>query len=151
MHTNRLTIRRFHRSDSDKLYKLISDKEVMRFLEPPYSREKSEAFLHAAGLSDNPLIYAVDDKEGNFIGYVIYHVYEEKSYEIGWVLYKQEWNKGYAQELTKLLIDDAKKKNRNLIIECLPEQIATKKIALSNGFEYCGNIDQCDVYLLKMD
>lgn len=150
MRTNRLTIRRFCGSDSDSLYQLISDQEVMRFLEPPYSKEKTEVFLSEAGLNDEPLIYAVDDANGHFIGYVIYHAHDGNTYEIGWVLYKKEWHKGYAQELTERLIDDAKKNHRDLLIECLPEQTASKRIARSNGFEYCGTADQCDVYLLKV-
>jgi [ribosomal protein S5]-alanine N-acetyltransferase len=151
MQSNRLKIRYFNENDLEYLYRLLSDKEVMRFLEPPYTKEKTARFLSDAGLCDKPLIYAVDDQDGKFIGYVIYHVYEENSYEIGWVLYQEEWHKGYTQELTQMLIRDAKEKSRDLVIECLPEQEISRHVALSNGFEYYGNVDECDVYLLKIN
>lgn len=69
-------------SDADALYRLLSDPEVMRYLEPLYDRAQTEAFLHRAGLSEPPLVYAAEGN-GRFIGYVIYHPYDEESIEIG--------------------------------------------------------------------
>ena len=149
MESSRLVIRHFKENDLDNLYKLLSDEEVMRYLEPPFSKEKTTVLLRETGLCEEPLIYAVDDRNGCFIGYVIYHKYEEGSYEIGWVIDREEWHKGYAQELTQMLIQDAKEKKRDLVIECLPEQEVSKRVALMNGFEYSGNVDGCDVYLLR--
>lgn len=148
MQTKRLTVRRFRENDLANLYKLISDEDVMRYLEKPYSFERTKIFLDKAGLQEYPLIYAVDDLSGKFIGYVIYHPYDADSYEIGWVLYKSEWKKGYAQELTEAMIHDATKNMKNLIIECVPEQVSTKRIAQNNGFQFIGNIDHCDTYKL---
>lgn len=148
--TERLTIRPFRHSDLHSLYQLLSDADVMRYLEPPFSEERTVVFLDEAALCDNPLIYAVDDRKGNFVGYVIYHTYDEMAYEIGWVFGKEHWGKGYADELTQALITDAKDRTKSLVIECLPEQSATKKIALRNGFVYEGNVDGCDVYRRKL-
>lgn len=67
-----ITIRRMRSGDGDELYRLLSDPMVMRYLEPPYDRVQTEAFLHDAGLSEPPLVYAVQ-KDERFIGYVIYH------------------------------------------------------------------------------
>ena len=150
MQTDRLIIRHFHMDDAGKLFMLLSDAAVMRYIEPPYSYKDTVSFLKTAGLGDAPLIYAVDDTQGRFVGYVIYHVYDESSYEIGWVLNKEMWHKGYAQELTKALVEDAKSKGRSLVIECVPEQLSTKRIALAYGFAFCGSIDNCDVYRLNL-
>lgn len=65
-----ITIRNMRPGDADALYRLLSDPEVMRYLEPPYDRVQAEAFLHHAGLSEPPLVYAVEEN-GSFIGYVI--------------------------------------------------------------------------------
>ncbi len=121
----------------------------MRYLEPPFDRERSDAFLRDAGLCDPPLVYAVEDGDG-FAGYVIFHPYDENSYEIGWVLSKTCWHRGYAFELTEALIDHARGKTRRLIIECSPHQRATAKIAGRCGFEYAGFSDGCDVYKLNL-
>ncbi len=147
--TNRLRVRRFSPADAENLYKLLSDGDVMRYLEPPFDRERSDAFLRDAGLCDPPLVYAVEDG-GGFAGYVIFHPYDENSYELGWVLAKSCWHRGYALELTEALIDRARGRTRRLVIECSPHQRATAKIARRCGFEYAGFADGCDLYRLEI-
>ena len=120
----------------------------MRYIEPPFTLEQTRAFLENAGLSDHPLIYAVEDEDKTFIGYVIYHDYEKDSKEIGWILKKEFWGKGFAEALTKQLLQKAKNDGKSVIIECSPEQEVTKHIAKKFGFMNAGLIDGCDVYRL---
>ena len=143
-----LRIRRFEKSDLQSLHELLSDEEVMRYIEPPFTLEKTKGLLENAGLTDDPLILAVENESGIFIGYVIYHDYENDSKEIGWILSKRFWGKGVAQELTKILVQKTKADGKSAIIECSPEQEATKHIAEKFGFMYIGHIDGCDVYKL---
>ena len=145
-----LRIRRFEESDLQSLHELLSDEEVMRYIEPPFTLEKTRGFLENAGLTDDPHIYAVEDEYGIFIGYVIYHDYGNDSKEIGWLLSKRFWGKGFAQALTKVLVQKAKADRKSAIIECSPEQEATKHIAEKLEFRYAGLIDGCDVYKLDL-
>ena len=69
-------------SDLESLYKLLSDSKVMMFLEEPYNKAHTLDFLTNAGMKEPPLVYAVD-KDDDFIGYVIFHDYDDSSYEIG--------------------------------------------------------------------
>ncbi len=108
----------------------MSDKEVMKYLEEPFNYDKTVSFLHEAILIDNPLIYAVENSNHDFVAYVIYHPYEEDSCEIGWVIDRKHWGKGYANELTKMLITESKGKTKKLIIECTPSQIARKRLQI---------------------
>ena len=85
-----ITIRRMQSGDADELYRLLSDPVVMRYLELPYDRARTEVFLRRAGLAAQPLVYAVEEG-GSFIGYVIYHAYDGNSMEIGWVLLPEYW------------------------------------------------------------
>lgn len=64
MQGSRLRIRHFKENDLEDLHRLLSDEEVMRFLEPPFSKEKTTDFLREVGLCDEPFIYAVDNLEG---------------------------------------------------------------------------------------
>ena len=41
----RLRLRTMCRDDLEELYALLSDAEVMRWLEPPFTREQAERFL----------------------------------------------------------------------------------------------------------
>lgn len=144
-----ITIRKFRLSDLDELYHVLSDPEVMKYIEPPYSMEQTEDFLTAAGLCEIPLVFAAE-KAGQFIGYVIFHEYDSDSYELGWVLAKKYWGKGYASIITKKIIAIVGVMKKDLVIECVPEQEKTKHLALSNGFTYTGNIDHLDVFRLKV-
>ena len=79
-----LVIRKMRNEDLEDLYALLSDEDVMRYIEPVYSKAKCEQFLFACGLNEQPLIYTAED-DGQFIGYVIYHAYDKESVEIGWI------------------------------------------------------------------
>lgn len=147
----KLQIRPFREDDLQPLYELLSDAEVMRWIEPPFTLDQTKAFLEKAGLCDPPLIYAVDEEDSGFIGYVICHDYEAGSLEIGWILKRNVWGKGYAGTLTAQLVEKAKAAGRSVIIECDPEQSVTKHIAEKYGFSYIGRREGCDVYELKTE
>ena len=142
-----LIIRKMNKEDFEPLCALLSDPVVMRFLEPPYSREQTNAFLQAA-LSETPPVYGVE-RNGCLIGYVIYHPYEKSSMEIGWVLFPEYWGKGYASALTRQMIDRARSDGMTLVIECDPRQEITKHIARRNGFVFSERRDGLDVYRLS--
>lgn len=144
-----LTIRKMDESDLNPLHLLLSNADVMHFLEPPFSFKQTKDFFEYAGLSSPPLIYAVDDENGDFIGYVIYHDYDSTSKEIGWVLTPCVWGRGYACELTARLLQKAKEENKHAVIECTPEQNATKSIARKFGFSYMATENGLEIYIKK--
>lgn len=150
MVTERLKIRKFTSDDLVELYNLLSDKDVMEFIEPPFSLEKTEDFLNSVALIDSPLIYAVEDFNQNFIGYVIFHEYDEDSFELGWILNKRYWGKGYANDLTKVFIERSSEIGKNLVIECDSNQEISKHIALKNDFEFLGESYECSVFKRKL-
>ena len=143
-----LIIRKMSERDIETLFSLLSDEDVMRYIEPAFTREKAQEFLMSAGLSEEPLIYAVDN-DSAFVDYVIFHAFDEDSIEIGWVLHKRFWGKGYAHNLTEMLIDKAFELKKDVIIECSTEQEATKHIAQKYGFLLTESVDGLYVYKLK--
>lgn len=150
MITERLKIRKFTNNDLRDLYSLLSDEDVMEFIEVPFSWEKTANFLNSVALIDSPLIYAVEDFNQKFIGYVIFHEYDKDSFELGWILNKGDWGKGYANELTKAFIKISSKIGKNLIIECDPTQEISKRIAMKYDFEFLGESDGCSVFKRKL-
>ena len=149
MITERLKIRKFTNNDLTELYNLLSDEDVMEFIEPPFSWKKTANFLNSVALIDPPLIYAVEDFNQKCIGYVIFHEYDKDSFELGWILNKRDWGKGYASELTKAFIKRSSKIGKNLIIECDSNQEISQQIAMQNDFEFLGESDGCSVFKRK--
>lgn len=152
LQTFRCIIRNLIPDDANDLYETLSDEKVMEYIEPAFDMEQVMEFIEDAGLCEPPLVYALEWKEnGKVIGHVIFHPYEEDSYEIGWIINRGYWNMGIADEVTKKLIEYAKNFGINsCIIECDSEQEASKHIALKNGFVYESEDDGCDVYRLKL-
>ena len=145
-----MLIRKMKKSDLMPLYRLLSDEKVMEHIEPVFDLEKTEAFLESAGLCAEPLIWAVED-DGAFIGYAIYHDYDETSREVGWVLCPEYWGKGVATELTKELTQRAFADGKDAVIECAPAQEVTRHIALKLGFKPIGQRDGCEVFRMKRE
>ena len=150
--TPRCLIRPFTADDAPELYQVLSDRAVMEYIEPPFSIEQTEDFIKDAGLCDPPLVYALVLRENEaVIGHIIFHKYEEDSYEIGWIISKLHWGQGIASEVTAALIEYAKERNINsYVIECDPEQTATIRIAQKHLFTYEGEDDGCVVYRLYL-
>ena len=124
----------------------------MEFIEPPFTMEDTTDFLLNAGLCDEPLVYALIWKETTrVIGHVIFHPYEEDSFEIGWIISRKFWKRGIASEVTASLLDYAKNLSiRSCVIECDPAQTASIRIAQKFGFCYVGEDDGCAVFRIAL-
>ena len=145
-----MKIRNMVEADAEDLMEVLGDPDVMTYIEPPYSMEEVKDFIREAGMSESPAVYSAENDEGEFVGYVIYHEYDDDSMEIGWLLKKKYWNKGYATELTRELAARTAAMGKKAVIECDPEQEITKKIALKAGFEYKGIEDDLCVYVKEL-
>lgn len=150
--TKRCMIRNFRQEDGKDLYEVLSDAEVMKYIEPVFDMEKTTDFIKNAGLCEPPLVYAVEILETErVIGHLIFHSYEKSDYEIGWVINRNYWGMGIADELTKAIVEYSKEADiESLVIECDENQAASKNIALKNGFVYQGKTDNLEVYRLML-
>ena len=150
--TKRCLIRKIRMEDTADLHEILSDTEVMQYIEPVFDMEQTKKFIQDAGLNDKPLVYAVVWKETEkVIGHVIFHPYGKSDYEIGWILNKTFWGMGIADELTKALLQQAGNLGaESCVIECAAEQMASKKIAIKNGFQYEEKTDGLERYCLRI-
>lgn len=148
--TPRTLIRPFRSTDAADLYRVLSNTKVMQYIEPPFSFEKTEAFIRDHGLFNPPRVYALEDRiSATVIGHVIFHPYDAQSHELGWVLHSDYWGKKIASEITEALVQYAKqKKIPQLILECDKEQTASKRIAEKFGFTLIGTEENREIYRL---
>ena len=132
LETRRLQVRRLEEADAEALYAVLSDPEVMRQIEPPFSLERTRSFLREAGLCETPLVWAVLWKQtGELIGQLIWHPWDKDSMELGWILRRDFWGRGIAKELTAAMLMQTE---RDVVIECSPKQTVTRHIAEAFGF-----------------
>lgn len=148
--TDRLIIRRFNIYDTEELYRILSNKRVMQYIEPIYNYDKTAAFIDNCAMCEPPKVFAIEQKSTNsIVGYLIYHLYDSDSYEIGWVIDDKFWSQGFASEITVAMIDYAKKTDvRSLVIECDSDQIVTRHIAEKYNFKL---IEQGPLCVYKLD
>ena len=106
LETERIIIRSLKETDVNDVFEYLSDETVMEYIEPIMTHEKVVSFIHNAGIK-NKLVFAVVLKNVNkVIGHLIFHKYTNKKiYEIGWIINKNYWNKGYAMEVSKKMIE----------------------------------------------
>ena len=147
-----LYVRPFVMEDAEMLHAALGDFEVMRFIEPPYTMDQTRAFIERAGLCQPPRVYAACLCEtGEVIGHMIFHPWDETAWEIGWVLRRECWGRGYATALTRALISEATRRDiPALVIECAPGNAASRRIAIKCGFRFRGEADGLCIYKLLL-
>ncbi len=105
--TQRMHIRDYTMDDVNDLYDILGDAEVMKNCEPAYSFEKTSNFLSEFCIRKKGAIAAVHRDSGKMIGYILFNVFDESVYEIGWFFNKSFWQQGYAYEACRAVIDYA--------------------------------------------
>ena len=105
--TERMIIRDYTMDDLKDLHEILGDAEVMKNCEPAYSIEKTSDFLSEFCIRKRGAVAAVHKDSGKMIGYILFNMFDEGVYEIGWFFNKNFWRQGYAYESCKVVIDYA--------------------------------------------
>lgn len=129
----RYRMRIYRETDTEALYHILSDAETMRYIEPPYSLEQTKTFLQEQMRLRR--VYALTDIEDRLLGQIIFHPYDTDSYEIGWILSREYWNRGIVTEVTGALIEHATQKGiRSFVIEMPPGSESYRAYSPETGF-----------------
>lgn len=105
--TARMLIRDFTLEDAVDLHDIFGDDETMENCEPAYDFEKSKDFLTSFCIGRNGAVAAVHKESGKLIGYILFHEFDRRVYEMGWIFNRNFWRQGYAYESCKAVIDYA--------------------------------------------
>ena len=114
LRTARTSLRPWRKADASAFAALHADAEVMSDLGGPLSRSQSDDKLHrylAAFAEHGFCRWAVDDLDGNFIGYagvmpIPAHYPVAPGFEIGWRFVRSAWGKGLAFEAAAAALKD---------------------------------------------
>ncbi len=150
--SQRLGFRNWKPSDTDKLFALNSDKDVMEFFAflPSYEQTKALIKKMTTQFDENGFCYfAVDELQTDeFIGFIgIAKQNFEADFtpcvDIGWRLAKKYWGKGYATEGAKRCLEFAFFNKKLESIKAVAPQINLKSIKVMEkiGMKYVKNFE----------
>ena len=146
LRSERLVLREFTPGDIELLFHLDSDPSVLAYIGKPKTREESALRLDNAfqdykrgeGLGK----WMAIEKESNLpIGwFVLNYLDETELIEIGYRLKEEFWGKGYATEMSKVLLEYGFTtiKLPKIVGVTHQENEASKKVLLKIGLEYVG-------------
>lgn len=138
LQTDRLILRMFREEDFAQYARFCADPEVTRFLGEGRPLERWEAWRSMAMILGHWQLrgygpWAVEERAtGSFIGRVGFFNPEGwPGFELGWVLGKEFWGKGYAIEGARLALDYAfTEMGRDYVISLIhPDNGASIKVA----------------------
>lgn len=102
--TQRMLIRDYTMDDVKDLHDIFGNTEVMKNCEHAYTLEKTSDFLSEFCIGKRGAVAAVHKDTGKMIGYILFNMFDEGVYEIGWLFNKNFWRQGYAYESCKAVI-----------------------------------------------
>ena len=79
---------------------------------------------------------------------MIYHDHDLENVKIGWILETSFCGLGIASDLTSSIIAKARRSDKHIVIECVPEQKGSIRIAEKYGFQNGGIVDGLIIYPL---
>ncbi len=143
--SKRLYLSEYTKTDAQLLLELNSDPDVMKYIGPPrvdikVAEESIKKLI--AYYSENPGlgVWAAFEKDTDeYIGFFeLAHLDNTEEIEVGYRLHKKYWGKGYATEMSKVLIDYGfNKLGLNEIAGVThPENIASQNVLLKCGLRY---------------
>jgi len=143
--SERLYLKQFTQNDVNDFFLLNSDADVMKFIRPPETdvnviRENIDKIRKY--YKDNPSLdiwASFEKKSDEFIGFFeLAHMDNTEEIEVGYRLHKKYWGKGYATEMTKVLIDYGfNELNLEEIVGIThPDNFASQKVLQKAGLEF---------------
>jgi RimJ/RimL family protein N-acetyltransferase len=140
MKTKRLGLRFLQKEDITYLHPLESDPEVKQFFpDGARDRAKTEDMINrfiTAHLEKNlPCFLLFDLESGEFIGRAGFGLTETGETEVGYVLHKKFWGKGFASEAVTVLLEYAKK---HIDVDYIIAYADTGNIGSTRVMEKCG-------------
>ena len=145
--TERLFMREFQKTDLDAFFEMIRNKEVYQWLGNREKKNREEAewildYFIKESSKKGTMILAVISKENNqLIGQAgVKYLKEVDGMEYFYALNQNQWNKGFATEMGRGLIDCYTRAfpEEDLAAVVYPENHRSKKVLMKLGFQWMG-------------
>ncbi len=147
--TNNLFLRPFSRADLDDLAALNGDREIMKYISPPLSKEQVAVVIDWFTAEWDRLGYGwfalFERATGDFVGQCGLQCLEGKpdaeDIEIAFVISKTYWGKGYATEAAQAVLTFGFKEAglERIVALTMEENTPSQRVLDKLGFQYEGN------------
>jgi RimJ/RimL family protein N-acetyltransferase len=108
--SERLYLRPFNESDAEHIWQLHSDPEVMQYTRKQRALTRQESHLDLIGKTIKNKVWAAFAKDDSFIGW--FGIWTSDEFggepELGFMILKSLWGKGYSTEAAKALMNHTK-------------------------------------------
>ncbi|HEY0428051.1 MAG TPA: GNAT family N-acetyltransferase [Pyrinomonadaceae bacterium] len=142
LETERLFLRPLDKNDTEAVYAMRSDRDVMRFIREPQSRAETESWIQLVSSlweKENLGFCAViEKKSGKFAGWCgVWRLRETGELEVGYAIAKDFWNKGFATEAAAKFLEYAFENINPEKITAVaePENFASRRVMEKLGME----------------
>jgi RimJ/RimL family protein N-acetyltransferase len=156
LETKRLYLREMLPEDAQDMFELNSDIEVTQYTgDTPFRSVKDALNLLTNYDQYNKFStgrFSVFNKEtSQYIGFCGLKTLEDGTVDLGFRFHKRFWGKGYGKESSLIVLNYAFQtlKLKEIYGNFMPENIASKKLLESLGFEPYGKSEEWVVYLLR--
>ncbi len=152
MKTHRARLRRIQVSDFDNMRLLDSDPDVMRFTPSKIpqtedqTRERIRNQMEGQAKYEPFGIWLAEEAESkSFIGWFMLLPDQDGSLELGFMIVKSSWGKGYATEIGQVLIAYAKQSGiKRIAARTNTDNFTSMRVLEKLGFKYSKNIKAVD-------
>ncbi len=148
--TERLRLRAFREDDLDAFAAMSADPEVMRYIGSGETVDRNGSWRSMAGFNGHWTLrgfgmWAIERRsDGAFIGRTGWHHPPYwPALEVGWVLARDAWGRGYAREAARAALDFAHDRlpPQRMVSFIRPGNERSVKVALALGARHEGEAD----------
>jgi|SRR6267142_6278775 len=150
LETRQLTLRMLRESDFEPYAEMVADPEVMRFIADGKTLSRHLAWRNLAMIVGHWHLrgygpWAVEERStGQLVGRIGFWNPEGwPGFELGWILRRQFWGRGYATEGARAALDFAftHMDHQQVISLIYPENAASIRVAQRLGEELAGRVE----------
>ena len=144
--TERIYLKRFTEADTDLLFQLDGDADVMKYITLGIPRTMDEVIENSMPRilqsyqekSDFGIFAAYLKNSNGYIGWFQFEKDKEfkDAIEIGWRLKKQHWGNGYAIEVAISLSEMGMKMGKTIVARAMIENLASIRVMEKAGLEF---------------
>ena len=144
--TERIYLERFREDDTDLLFQLDGDADVMKYITLGVSRTIEEVIEKSMPRilksyqenSDFGIFAAYLNNSDKYIGWFQFEKDKEfkDAIEIGWRLKKQHWGNGYATELAIAFSEMGIEMGKTIVARAMIENLASIRVMEKVGLEF---------------